>query len=209
MRDLTFHTDKLRAIVGIAYFIQKGTNFELASGLWMETLPFNLLWTLVELPKDRPDRPVPTWSWASVDGRISHGLKIPPTKAPRATWKGVNILMSRTGVKPILESTPAIPKGTLRLDCYVCSLDLKKVNFIPDIALEHTAEGLICLPILSFKNTYIYPCKRRLQVHGIVLRANPRAVAEYERIGYFWTADKTMTREILASLGMRCIIRIV
>ncbi|ORY13489.1 heterokaryon incompatibility protein-domain-containing protein, partial [Clohesyomyces aquaticus] len=42
-RKLTRGTDKLKAMSGIAYFIQKNTTLQYSAGLWKEMLAFNLL----------------------------------------------------------------------------------------------------------------------------------------------------------------------
>ncbi|PNP74270.1 hypothetical protein FNYG_12319 [Fusarium nygamai] len=76
IRNLTNDSDKMMAIAGVAYFIQQSTGFTYAAGLWEETLPFNLLWVAEPGVKRRPSGwSVPSWSWASVDGKISHRLK--------------------------------------------------------------------------------------------------------------------------------------
>ncbi|KAH7153939.1 hypothetical protein DER46DRAFT_612197 [Fusarium sp. MPI-SDFR-AT-0072] len=76
VRNLTNDSDRMMAIAGVAYFIQQSTGFKYAAGLWEETLPFNLLWVVDSGVERRPSgRSVPTWSWASVDGKISHRLK--------------------------------------------------------------------------------------------------------------------------------------
>ncbi|RBR13545.1 hypothetical protein FVER53590_08496 [Fusarium verticillioides] len=76
IRNLTNDSDKMMAIAGVAYFIQQSTGFTYAVGLWEETLLFNLLWVADPGVKRRPSgRSVPSWSWGSVDGKISHRLK--------------------------------------------------------------------------------------------------------------------------------------
>jgi hypothetical protein len=69
-RNLIRHEDKLMVISGVAYFIQKNTIFQYNSGLWEQIMPFNMPWTVSGKPKSRPSRPVPTWSWASMDGKL-------------------------------------------------------------------------------------------------------------------------------------------
>lgn len=51
-------------------------------------------------------------------------------------------------------------------------------------------------------------------MHGIVLQAQAAqsggsVVAEYERVGYFWTANQTMATGILENLGHQSYITIV
>lgn len=71
---LTFLTDKLASISGIASAIVQRTSLEYVAGMWMPSLPANLLWlrsTLNGNPMARPSRKgAPSWSWASIDGGI-------------------------------------------------------------------------------------------------------------------------------------------
>ncbi|CAG8972807.1 hypothetical protein HYALB_00007732 [Hymenoscyphus albidus] len=83
-RDLTFPSDKLVAISGIAKVVGAFLKDKYFAGLWGKSLPHSLLWS----PYDEEDflEPgqvlaypatpsleyrAPSWSWASVDGRIS------------------------------------------------------------------------------------------------------------------------------------------
>jgi hypothetical protein len=100
-----------------------------------------------------------------------------------------------------------IRDAVLELYCYLCNLDLSKVNFIFDVVFELSTEDLVCLPILSFGNSHVHGSP--LQVHGIVLRAKPSLFAGHERVGYFWTANQTTAREILEGLGEPRGIRLV
>jgi hypothetical protein len=237
IRDLTFPADKVNAIVGVADFIQQGTNVKFVAGVWTEMLIFNLLWVLLTEPKARPSRPVPTWSWTSVEGRISHRLKVSSKKSDRliqllnsslsetrgnavrlrntkdlagTAWKRISPHISVESVEPTLESGSLIHNATLALSCHLCDVDLSKVNFIRDIDLDST-EATVCLPILSFQNTQVHPIGRPLQLHGIALRAKPSPIATctYERVGYFWTATQAVANEILENLGDKLSIRIV
>lgn len=85
VRNLTKHTDKLAAIEGLAMFVP----FSFIAGLWENVFAINLLWTLAKPSETRPDRKIPTWSWASVDGRISHQLRVRASSNlfNRGSWK--------------------------------------------------------------------------------------------------------------------------
>jgi hypothetical protein len=218
-RKLTFDRDRVPAIQGIAYFIAKDTKFKFTAGLWIEFLPFNLLWVLKGSPQKRPDPPrlVPTWSWASVDvsddGNISHLLSKPSKTTSGTAWKEIKILISDIDVGPM-------PRDTLELTCHLFKLDLGKVEFIPDVIIpQHSTDEpepdvtpeLTYLPILSLKTASFYGPKRQQQLHGIVLQAKPSAddKLEFQRVGYFWTAERDIARGILGSLGSQHDIRLV
>lgn len=146
-RKLTFDADKVPAIQGIAYFIAKETNFNFIAGLWIELLPFNLLWVLKGHPQKRPypSRLVPTWSWASVDvsddGKISHLLNEAARKTSGAAWKDIKILISDMIVRPMLKDNSTLVVDTLELTCRLFRLDLDKIEFIPDIIIpQHSTD---------------------------------------------------------------------
>ncbi|KAK8859801.1 heterokaryon incompatibility protein-domain-containing protein [Apiospora arundinis] len=77
--DLTFPSDKLVAISGIAKMVRSILNDEYVAGMWRLHLDREILW--VRSPAFRPDGPgildspyrAPTWSWAAVDGKVSLG----------------------------------------------------------------------------------------------------------------------------------------
>jgi len=72
-RELTFESDKLPALSGLASSFQRIMGCHYAAGLWEEDLPRGLLWSS-GLRKDvfrRPGSPrAPSWSWAGVDGHL-------------------------------------------------------------------------------------------------------------------------------------------
>lgn len=78
-RSLTFYTDRLAAIAGVASAAHSTLpSINYYAGLWSDDLPATLLWTVdrpVQLfgqhPSNRVKPPVaPTWSWASVTGYV-------------------------------------------------------------------------------------------------------------------------------------------
>lgn len=70
---LTFATDKLAAIAGIARFYGRYhglSNFDYAAGVWKHAAHRDLLWFIPELrPRPGVTR-APSWSWASVDSQV-------------------------------------------------------------------------------------------------------------------------------------------
>ncbi|KAL8285939.1 hypothetical protein RB597_002828 [Gaeumannomyces tritici] len=76
--NLTYKTDKLAAISGIAKLLQKAFGVEYWAGLWKEDILLSLLWVVkdkagaLNSDKTYPASPyrAPTWSWASLDGPI-------------------------------------------------------------------------------------------------------------------------------------------
>ena len=74
--QLTYETDKLAALCGIAthFSREKLPQDEYLAGIWASQLPFALLWRLMpdqKVMKEKGEFRAPSWSWASVDGRIN------------------------------------------------------------------------------------------------------------------------------------------
>ncbi|KAI0550935.1 heterokaryon incompatibility protein-domain-containing protein [Xylaria curta] len=208
-RHLTKGSDKVIALLGVAQFIQQKTRFQFVAGLWDRVLPFNLLWTLHGPARDRPrDRVAPTWSWASVDGRISHRLRASDS-VPSAdyflgvdkgiettgSWESVESLISDVHIHAIQTVNGMITQATLTLWCSLSPFDKKNLNIKYDTLQQPLPHELLCLPILAFENRKIHPQTSLRQVHGILVRelgtreGGGDAPSRYERVGYFWTVQ--------------------
>jgi hypothetical protein len=71
-KNLTQESDRLIALYGIAQSIkQQYTHDEYVAGMWKKHLLNQLLWmTYTNLKKARPGYRAPSWSWASVIGKL-------------------------------------------------------------------------------------------------------------------------------------------
>jgi hypothetical protein len=91
-RSLTCGSDKLPALSGLAQVYHQATQHDYIAGLWIQTLIPGLLWRLKHLlfgKKVKTARSsiyrAPSWSWASMDGNITHIQLVPGSFKPRAT----------------------------------------------------------------------------------------------------------------------------
>ncbi|PMD24517.1 HET-domain-containing protein, partial [Hyaloscypha hepaticicola] len=79
-RDLTYHTDRLYALSGMAATMSPSAKGSFLAGLWKEELPLGLLWrtqadyhTRKTLVSRRHQKYyAPSWSWASLTGPIEY-----------------------------------------------------------------------------------------------------------------------------------------
>jgi len=78
VRQLTFESDKLPAISGVASRVHEIAGSEYLAGLWKENLPMELCWSVdyISSPSSTPQLLptsfiAPSWSWASVNGALS------------------------------------------------------------------------------------------------------------------------------------------
>jgi Heterokaryon incompatibility protein (HET) len=222
-RQLTEASDKLMAIVGVAALIQQTTKLTFVAGLWKEALEFNLLWSTIPT-KSRSGRPVPSWSWASIDGEVHHHLKNLEGSAPQisqldvndkskglvasskqtiisnknafeTSWHDVSLYISIIRVNSILRIDPLIHNATLRLSCRLLKRSaVDQVEFLPDITIDGEIPTLWYMPILSFSIRRSEDTLSAPQIHGLVIRSTENDA--FERVGYFWTSDEDMMMKI-------------
>jgi len=69
-RELTFPSDKLPAISGIASNFAAKSHSKYLAGLWQDNLVHDLFWQSSDTATKSPEYRAPSWSWASLDGRI-------------------------------------------------------------------------------------------------------------------------------------------
>jgi hypothetical protein len=95
-RSLTYQSDKLKAIAGLADIFARQTGYECIAGLWKEDLTYGLMWQTISRGASRDDTSIPSWSWISVDGPVT----VPDFPRPSTTpflellhadqqWEGV------------------------------------------------------------------------------------------------------------------------
>ena len=71
--NLSFQSDKLVAVSGIARVAQKHSNDDYLAGMWRHEMEAQLCWKVQyrdRAPSSRGPYRAPSWSWASVDGEI-------------------------------------------------------------------------------------------------------------------------------------------
>ncbi|KAH8586990.1 heterokaryon incompatibility protein-domain-containing protein [Bisporella sp. PMI_857] len=207
-RRLTRQSDKLKAFHGIAYLVQENTALHYIAGLWKEMLVFNLLWIVESAAEERRIPEVPSWSWGSVNGRISHRLQIPQLSEEsngiaksyrfQSSWKEIMPLISADVIDVREETNSLVLDATLWICGFLLPLTAHHVNVIYDTSLRPPSHvQLICLPVLAFSNAEVHPMGSRVQLHGLVLQSTSEYRDIYKRVGYFWTVESLPVEEIL------------
>jgi hypothetical protein len=211
-RDLTETSDKLMAITGIAALIQKTTKLNFIAGLWREAIALNLLWSTIPM-KERSKRPVPSWSWVSVDGKVYNHLKhtndtishleilsISPSKSTNqsktelfeTSWQNVSLYVSDIKVITSLEVDSLVHDATLRMTCFLAEMNLfnkELITYLPDTTAEMPSSDVWYMPVLAFQKRLSSSSLSACQVHGLVITKHPGGMLQ--RIGYFWTSHKS------------------
>lgn len=67
-KNLTFSSDRLAALAGIAKRLSTGNKSDYINGLWEKNLINDLHWRTSVNPSSSRDGATPSWSWISVDG---------------------------------------------------------------------------------------------------------------------------------------------
>lgn len=74
-RSLPLPSDKLSAVAGIATITDNGTMGVYLAGIWSKNIEFGLSWARQLSLLTRPaEYRAPSWSWASLDGKISYDM---------------------------------------------------------------------------------------------------------------------------------------
>lgn len=66
--DLTYPTDKLAAVEGIAQVMQRSRSDRYTSGIWTGDFPHQLFWVARDTKRPAEQKIFPSWSWASTEG---------------------------------------------------------------------------------------------------------------------------------------------
>ena len=194
--SLTKGEDKLVAISGIAKRLQGILNDEYLAGLWGKYLPSDLLWSVEEmetnlqLARPKPYR-APSWSWASVDQRVSIWYK---------SYDVLLITILDAVVIPIgPDSTGQIKDGFIRLNGRLSVAELLRMPVLEEtyVKLRVSSENLEGLCTLDTKlqaidtiTVYFLPIcsdsyKNEPWIRGLLLQPAVRGNGSYERIGVY------------------------
>ncbi|SPJ92121.1 uncharacterized protein FTOL_13665 [Fusarium torulosum] len=150
-RELTYITDKLPALSGVASRVQEVTQSRYIAGMWEDNLAYNLCWAIVDSPQGIAALPAeyvaPSWSWASVQGGVEAMIErtiqkfepditiieanchVPGLNPFGRVNSGHLILRGRTAEVTLTCTNPS------KLGDYQLSGPLEKLEFVPDCAL--------------------------------------------------------------------------
>ena len=118
-RALTYPQDKLKAMSSLARLVQRQTGDAYAAGLWASTLKTQLLWIYhSSISKDEFVFPstyrAPSWSWASINGRVTYEYPLSPNQITEHTWL-LDIIDYRTSPSTDLDSLGEVIDGYIKV----------------------------------------------------------------------------------------------
>ncbi|KAL5382889.1 hypothetical protein PMIN02_009787 [Paraphaeosphaeria minitans] len=191
-RNVTYDTDRLMAIAGVAKTISRAIGAGYVAGHWMSST-LGLLWYPSEgaqcrRPKQIADRNVPSWSWASVEGSPiffdnSSAMDLACT-ASFSVNGSQNIFSPFSGDVVELRAAMAT-EVVFQEDApgeYWLSGNGISVEFQPDIIplrgedMAKSGETLLCVLVsMSFRSSIL----------GLILKKSRTKAPTYRRIGRF------------------------
>lgn len=208
---LSYTSDKLIALSGIAKRFSKKTECDYHAGLWRTSIEYQLLWHVARSgrPNSAPAYRAPSWSWASVDGE---------TFQPR-WWKSdaiianvtgvhVNTTFSKYGTLDIEKHAELSICGTLRevtlglrrshdkvalISTWIQDVDGKEITgeyndrseaLDPEVRLDYDLDTLD--EAIRLFCMPIYHDKNAHELRGLILSLDP-VTGFYKRAGTFWS----------------------
>lgn len=208
--NMTKTEDKLVAISGLAKEVRKNTKDMYCAGVWRKDLINQLLWR-VQTPQEYKAIAyrAPSWSWASVDGRVTFIARTAIETYPEISVSNVRTL----GIDSTPWSFGQISYGSMRvrgtlktaqrceslygeykllladqLEELENDMQVTYGDYYPDMIPNHSPENPFCLPIMSFVNGRFAIEKEnrgRGLLAGLVITPTGDFRDEYRRIGIF------------------------
>jgi serine/threonine protein kinase len=197
-RQLTYSSDKLYALAGLATTVNNVVGSQYLAGLWNNDLKRNLLWfrDFSTPPSTRPRYIAPSWSWASIDSQVMW---------PKSIMELVDDYTSEisscsTTLTSTISPFGGVVDGYLKIRGPVCKA---AVNYpyleelLDGTSLRPFAfvqfDALIPAANLSYKwnsnGSWIEKlwCLQLLQGAGLVLQQRRGGFQEiFERVGVYW-----------------------
>ena len=123
-RQLTYASDRLLAIGGIAQEMDCIQLGNYAAGLWQGLIPTNLLWTVDDHPhveEQVNSSNIPSWSWASAIGKVCMPCSLLPTNRLHARFLSMDIALADVD-SPFGQLT----RGCIRLEGFTREVVVKR-----------------------------------------------------------------------------------
>ena len=230
-RRLTYESDKLPALAGLAAYVAKEAGSRYCAGLWYDDLPQALLWTCQG--QRVQEWRAPSWSWASMDGWVSseqfhHHSGIwrklesvtikevhtataeeSPYGAVTAAWMKLKAPVLPTFRKTRSFSARFLPEDVLSNGPQVWSLlpDLQGFRVWPELDIHEAGNGVhFAIPLMIEPSDSDTVDKN--QIHGLLVQETGDSKSSYRRTGTF-TSDKLGQSEIHDFVGSKQLVHIL
>ncbi|KAK6850721.1 HET-domain-containing protein [Apiospora arundinis] len=203
--QLTFAEDKLVAVSGLASRMHKHIQSDYLAGLWRKHLPHQLLWVVYDGERHAVYT-APSWSWASMSGRLEYGDYI--------NDRSIVLEIQEAKTQLVNEASPfgKTKAGYIRAKGYIASAGVQLKRRFPDwdpstlcindklIGVAYFDEDQTNEEIIH-RALYYLPIQFNpaAEVHGIgrgiegliCEAASPDSETEFKRVGRFSVIAET------------------
>ncbi|KAF2792568.1 hypothetical protein K505DRAFT_221470, partial [Melanomma pulvis-pyrius CBS 109.77] len=200
--ELTYGTDKLVALSGVAKLMEQALDDEYCAGLWKSHLITELSWTgpsgIMNLPLRPSPYRAPSWSWASIDGYISVGDSY--NKDPYKYLEALIDIIDCDIQTATADRTGAVVGGSLRVSGWLASIQLHADSksgwrvffdgkwwdfggrFYISLDCSPSSLRMHCLPLFAYCTD-----SHRGNVYCLLLSPTGNANGQFQRIGVLYT----------------------
>ena len=216
---LTYDTDKLPAISGVARQFQKTMKCRYLAGLWEDNLLAQLLWSSTYQGLTRPTGyRAPSWSWAAFNGPIRSDFSNAATMSKDWTKRNpkTDVVFSEVIEAQTTPMGPSeageVKDGFIRMRGRLVPVtmiftgerdDLRNPRMVeiespePDLDMEITVDVLTEMARTPLEGVYFcapFSLKNSepISIRGLLIRATGRRRGEFERVGIFNGLEKTI-----------------
>lgn len=144
-KKLTYGTDRLPALSGIAKVFMRNLKDIYFAGLWHGDMHRGLLWHGTGDFKVSPTYRAPTWSWASIDGPITY----PSFGGSDAVWHAAAQIKEvvTTARTDDVTATGQLTGGHLRLSGTLITINVNIRSFLDEIGRSLSLKGKLETPL--------------------------------------------------------------
>jgi hypothetical protein len=211
LRSLTRESDKLIALSGIAKQFAERFNGQYLAGLWKENIVEQLAWFVSTWDVTRPKTyRAPSWSWASVNGRIHFRQEYWETRIDHIRLVDAQVtatksgpfgevenaflqLLSRALVKARVSVDQDLEKGNLQASGF----ELPSYNVWYDTESFKPSENMYCLPLYENNTSFV------VLMIGLLVEVVRDQPGTFRRVGRFRIQDKSAIADFEAKRNLR------
>lgn len=220
---LTYSSDRLSALAGLAMEMQPRRSGRYLAGLWEDTILSDLCWYSASPTSNRSKCNVPSWSWASVDSKVTYpsftGERVELTKFLNISWESEHLnttgdpLPSRIWLRGRIASMK-YPDGesiNTRPNLEPVFLGPRTVlgsrtsYFLPDVDMSSNKEWNRTFYTLEMMVVY---SSMGIRILYLVLFPVDELGLLYERVGFCWIWLKSQSETGLIHQGTKKIVGI-
>lgn len=188
--QLSWSSDKLPALSGLAAIFQRMTGKTYAAGLWEESLIPDLCWSCRSISDDTAGEGTssraPSWSWASTDGVIEYDLRL--YCEPESDGIQFCATVRKVVYEPTTNADVLVHSGFIELDASLLPLEFDKfLRATDDKQVQYGVKMDGYTGITAPEEKYIVPLCHMPSfryVGLIVIRDGSCMETRFKRVGY-------------------------